>query len=187
MTDMNLSENSGTPKSSILIGFSIINHPFWGYPYSWKDPYSCHSSTYNLKNPTNQHPVYQIPFILGEWITHLAVKNPPQMLPVPRRTDGTSPSLWKRHFSWKTKVPKQCQLRFPEIAYDIWIHIPYKKQKWAAIYKSLPKKTNFELLEEEHDVILEEGGNFQPVHRCYHFDFCVHGTWRKKAAIWSFK
>ena len=27
-----VSENSGTPKSSILIGFSIINHPFWGAP-----------------------------------------------------------------------------------------------------------------------------------------------------------
>ena len=27
---MDISENSGTPKSSILIGFSIINHPFWG-------------------------------------------------------------------------------------------------------------------------------------------------------------
>jgi len=26
------SKNSGTPKSSILIGFSIINHPFWGTP-----------------------------------------------------------------------------------------------------------------------------------------------------------
>ena len=26
------SENSGTPKSSILIGFSTINHPFWGTP-----------------------------------------------------------------------------------------------------------------------------------------------------------
>ena len=25
-----VSENSGTPKSSILIGFSTINHPFWG-------------------------------------------------------------------------------------------------------------------------------------------------------------
>ena len=25
-------ENRGTPKSSILIGFSIINHPFWGTP-----------------------------------------------------------------------------------------------------------------------------------------------------------
>ena len=27
---MDVSENSGTPKSSVLIGFSIINHPFWG-------------------------------------------------------------------------------------------------------------------------------------------------------------
>ena len=26
------------PKSSILIGFSIINHPFWGYHYFWKHP-----------------------------------------------------------------------------------------------------------------------------------------------------
>ena len=30
---MGVSENSGfTPKSSVLIGFSIINHPFWGTP-----------------------------------------------------------------------------------------------------------------------------------------------------------
>ena len=29
---MDVSENSGTPKSSILIGFSSINHPFWGTP-----------------------------------------------------------------------------------------------------------------------------------------------------------
>ena len=27
---MGVSENNGTPKSSILIWFSIINHPFWG-------------------------------------------------------------------------------------------------------------------------------------------------------------
>ena len=27
-----VSKNSGTPRSSILIGFSIINHPFWGIP-----------------------------------------------------------------------------------------------------------------------------------------------------------
>ena len=27
---MDVSENSGTPKSLILIGFSHINHPFWG-------------------------------------------------------------------------------------------------------------------------------------------------------------
>ena len=39
--DMGVSENNGTPKSSILIGFSIINNPFWGYPYFWKHPYGC--------------------------------------------------------------------------------------------------------------------------------------------------
>ena len=27
---MGVSKNSGTPKSAILIGFSLINHPFWG-------------------------------------------------------------------------------------------------------------------------------------------------------------
>ena len=33
-----VSENNGTPKSSLLIGFSLINHPFCGYPYFWKHP-----------------------------------------------------------------------------------------------------------------------------------------------------
>ena len=30
--DLDVSKNSGTPKSSILIGFSIINHPLRGTP-----------------------------------------------------------------------------------------------------------------------------------------------------------
>ena len=33
---MGVSKNRGTPKSSILIGFSTIIHLFWGYPYFWK-------------------------------------------------------------------------------------------------------------------------------------------------------
>ena len=41
---MGVSKNRGkTPKSSILIGFYIINHPFWGflgYHYFWKLPYA---------------------------------------------------------------------------------------------------------------------------------------------------
>ena len=41
---MGVSQNMGTPKSSILVGFSLINQPFWGtcmametsiYPTSW--------------------------------------------------------------------------------------------------------------------------------------------------------
>ena len=31
-TNMGVSKNNGTPKSSIFIGFYIINHPFWGTP-----------------------------------------------------------------------------------------------------------------------------------------------------------
>ena len=37
--DIGVSKNMGTPKSSILIGISIINHPFWGTPNFWKHPY----------------------------------------------------------------------------------------------------------------------------------------------------
>ena len=38
MDGMGVSENRGTPKSSILIGFSIINHPFWGTPTFLETP-----------------------------------------------------------------------------------------------------------------------------------------------------
>ena len=43
---VDVSANSGTPKSSIWIGFSIINHPFWGTPKFWK--YRCSSSQANM-------------------------------------------------------------------------------------------------------------------------------------------
>ncbi len=36
--DMGVSKNRGTPKSWILIGFSIINHPFWGPPLFLEPP-----------------------------------------------------------------------------------------------------------------------------------------------------
>ena len=35
-----LPKDRGTPKSSFLIRFSLINHPFWGYHYFWKHPYA---------------------------------------------------------------------------------------------------------------------------------------------------
>ena len=38
---MGVSKSRNTPKLSILIGFSIINHPFWWVsPYFWKHPYT---------------------------------------------------------------------------------------------------------------------------------------------------
>ena len=38
--------NMGTPKSSILIGFSIINHPFWWYPHLRNPHIYIHIHTY---------------------------------------------------------------------------------------------------------------------------------------------
>ena len=38
--DLEISKNRGTTKSSILIGFSLVNHPFRGFsPYFWKHPF----------------------------------------------------------------------------------------------------------------------------------------------------
>ena len=36
---MDVSKNNGTAKSSILIGFSSMNHPFWGTPIFGNHPY----------------------------------------------------------------------------------------------------------------------------------------------------
>ncbi len=36
---MGVSKKNGTPKSSIWIGVSIVNHPFWGTPIFGKHPY----------------------------------------------------------------------------------------------------------------------------------------------------
>ena len=54
LTIMDVSENSGTPKSSILIGCSIINHPFWGFsPYFWKHPYNWNRTALAYQTPGN--------------------------------------------------------------------------------------------------------------------------------------
>ena len=53
---MGVSKNrGGPPKSSILIGFSLISHPFWGFsPYFWKHPYrDCEFSNWNPYEPTS--------------------------------------------------------------------------------------------------------------------------------------
>ena len=56
--NMGVSKNNGTPKSSILIGFSIINLHFGGfYPYFWKQPYQGGNSAQppNRSAPSTLH------------------------------------------------------------------------------------------------------------------------------------
>ena len=58
---MDVSENSGTPKSSILIGFSIIHHPFWGTPIFWKSHIPIPDSSWVVPVLHGQ-PGHSIPF-----------------------------------------------------------------------------------------------------------------------------
>ena len=61
MYRMGVSKNRGTPKASILIGFSTINHPFWGFsPYFWKHPYSF-GPVQTLANPVDTEKLMKIP------------------------------------------------------------------------------------------------------------------------------
>ena len=46
---IDVSKNSGTPKSWILTGFSIINHPFWGTPLFLETPIHPGKLTWNLQ------------------------------------------------------------------------------------------------------------------------------------------
>ena len=96
MIDLGVSKNSGTPKSSILIGFSIINHPFWGTP--------SFGNTHLL--------LYQAMsiccwFFLWEFLSFSKSKG----LPNPRFLYGRPPSLQDgahsgdRHSPWKLKHP----------------------------------------------------------------------------------
>ena len=45
-TQHGVSKNRGTPKSSILVGLSLINHPFWGF-----SPYIQFPSSYFSSSP----------------------------------------------------------------------------------------------------------------------------------------
>ena len=49
---MDVSKNSGTPKSSILIGFSIINHPFWSTSIFGNTHMVSKIKMNNVKHPT---------------------------------------------------------------------------------------------------------------------------------------
>ena len=66
---MGVSENGGTPKSSILIGISIINCPFWGPPIFGNTHMLMMCPSYWKKNskPKNKKgPVGPVPLFWAE-------------------------------------------------------------------------------------------------------------------------
>jgi len=59
--NMGVSKNRGTPKLSILMGFSAINHPFLGTPHLWKPPYLSISIVCPCQNHLFHHEHHGIP------------------------------------------------------------------------------------------------------------------------------
>ena len=65
---LGVSKNNGTPKSSILIGFSIINHPFWGTPIFGNTHFQiCNGYVWPRKKPPfpRQKPPGPLPCSVG--------------------------------------------------------------------------------------------------------------------------
>ena len=81
---MGVSKNNGTPKSSILIGFSIIYHPFWGTPIfgnthidiyiyrqgKWKETRVSFGWHDLSRRPTNRLPTIKSMFQLNHGVEH---------------------------------------------------------------------------------------------------------------------
>jgi len=51
----------GTPKSSILIGFSIINHPFWGTTIFGNTHKDFYVASFGKNHPTGSRDSLQLP------------------------------------------------------------------------------------------------------------------------------
>ena len=62
--DMGVSKNNGTPKSSILIGLFIINHPFWG-TRTFGNIHIAICILWDAPPPSNSHQDKQI-FLVGD-------------------------------------------------------------------------------------------------------------------------
>ena len=118
LLQMDVSKTSGTPKTSILIGFSIINHPFWGttilgniqiYPLGFLlIIYSICSLTNGPKmgffNHHHHHPPHSP---VSTWMI-LMIKS----------KYGSSKGFWKRNM-WARRETETGSLRIP-LKYWLW-------------------------------------------------------------------
>ena len=88
-TYMDVSENSGTPKSSILIGCSVIDHPFWGTPILETPIWSIWSFDYFWGQNSTSISATILPLALNPC---LVWKSRPAVRRSPSQSCGTRPS-----------------------------------------------------------------------------------------------
>ena len=95
--NMGVSKNNRTPKSSILIGFSIINNPFWRpTPIFWKHPH-VHPPEPNWMEWS---PLWQLRFLFFESCT----SKPPRPSSLQQKKlhpEGMAWAFLPRNLFWK--------------------------------------------------------------------------------------
>ena len=82
---MDVSENRGTPKSSILIGVSIINHPFWGIPIFGNTHIDFHQWFFSTTSPVAPYE---------------NTLQPRQVSASPHRSWGPDRHVWSQNSNW---------------------------------------------------------------------------------------
>ena len=103
---LDVSENNGTPKSSVLMGvFHSFHHPFWGFsPYFWKHPYQNSRSVHPGRLTWNRiMEVWKIIFF-SKWVICRFHVNLPGC-----NGNGFSPSIYpppKHHHFGPTSAPR---------------------------------------------------------------------------------
>jgi len=147
---MGVSKNKDTPKSSILIGFSILNHPFWGatifgntYIFYRYQLFSIPSPRSNPKHPTSGSPPSQDERKVHLWpiierkrlleVCHVCTKTGSRVIHQNQTAFGETAKQWLQfamHGKWILK----------------WILIYYREMDLRiciVIFKSLISETVF--------------------------------------------
>ena len=112
---MVISKNRCTSKSSILIGFSIINHPFWGTPIFG----NTHIYIYGMN-------VHHCLIILPRWLPYYGCTSKASWL-------LGKPSTQKRPLKLTTKAPKKLDGWNTILSY--WVKRPIFRGKLAVRFR----------------------------------------------------
>ena len=99
---MGVSQNNGTPKSSILIGVSILNHPFWGTPIFGNIRMKNH-----LKQTNPRKTTHNTPFSLKPISTYTPVDLKIFLEAPPRFSCGRYGGMKKKHPHAVSCIQKQ--------------------------------------------------------------------------------
>ena len=131
LNDMEVSENNGTPKSSILIGFSIVNHPF-GVPLFLETP------MYSQSFSCNPWMVYPTLLCRGFWCLrrwpfeifgrHTLIYQ--ERTHFCRETLEFIQHLSPRHTYWRVFLKEMVSMNIHELSCDSWSKILLREEIW---------------------------------------------------------